>query len=86
VGRDIHQPPAFGQPLEHQFEVAVLQVAEAAVNQLRRTAGGLAGEVAGVAQGDVEAAQGGVARDAGAGRPAADDQDVDRARLAGRVT
>ena len=41
VRRRAHQAPPLGQPLEHQLQVAVLQVAEAAVNQLRRLARGL---------------------------------------------
>ena len=73
-----HEAPSLAQPLEHQRQIAVLQVAQAAVDQLRRVAGGLAGEVAGVDQRHREAAQGRVARDRRAGRAAADDEEVER--------
>src|SRR5207248_3538705 len=58
-------------------EVAVLQVAEAAVNQLRRGAGGAGGEVALVDEGDVVAAEGGVEGDAGPGDAAAQHDQVE---------
>ena len=55
MGRDAHQPRPLGQPLEHEREVSILEVADPAVNQLRGAAGGLAGEVAGLDERDVQA-------------------------------
>ena len=45
----LEQAAAFGQRLEHQAEVAMLQVAQASVDEFRRPAGGLAGKVAALA-------------------------------------
>ena len=57
--------------------MAVLEVAQAAVDQLGGLARGLAGEVAPFAQGHRQAAQGRVPGDGRAGRAAADHQDVE---------
>ena len=67
---------ALVQRLVDQAEVAVLEVAQAAVDQLGRHAAGAGGEVALVDEGDAQAAQGGVEGDAGAGDAAAEDEQV----------
>ena len=58
-------------------DVAVLEVAQAAVDELRAPAARAVREVAALEQRDRQAAAGGVERDAGAGDAAADDHDVD---------
>ena len=67
-------------PSNTSAEVSVLQVAEAAVDQLRGAAGGLASEVAGLDERDVQAPQRGVACGRRAGGPAAHHQQVERLR------
>ena len=58
---------ALEQRLAHQPEVEVLQVAQAAVDELARARRGAGGEVGPLHQRDRVAARGGVERDAGAG-------------------
>ena len=69
--------PALGQRLVHQVQLELLQVAQAAVDQLAGPAGRAGGQVAGLDQGHLEPAGRGVQGRAGAGHPAADDQDVE---------
>jgi len=71
VRRDPLQHGALAQGLEHQPEVAVLEIADAAVHQAARPAAGAPGQVALLQQDGAQAAQGGVPRDAGPrdGRP-----------------
>jgi hypothetical protein len=61
----------------HQPEVEVLQVAQAAVDELARAARGAGRVVGTLQQRDAVAARRGVERDAGAGDAAADDDDVE---------
>ena len=58
-------------------ELELLQVAQAAVDQLAGPAGGAGGQVTRLDQGDLQAARGGVQGRTGAGHPAADDQHVE---------
>src|SRR4029079_907350 len=80
VGRGVHQPAAFGEPLEHEVEIGVLEIAEPAVNQLRRLAGGLGGEVARIAERDIQAAQRRIPGRRRAAGAAAHDQQIEDAR------
>ena len=64
--------------LAHEPEVEALEVAQAAVDELARAAGGAGGEVALLDQRHREPAAGGVERDAAAGDAAADDEDVEQ--------
>ena len=78
VRRDgLHQPGPLRQRLVDQREGELLQVAQAAVDQLAGPAGGAGREVAGLEQRHRQPAAGRVQRGTGAGDPAADDQDVD---------
>ena len=77
VRRGAEQRAPLAARLEHEAEVAVLEVAHAAVDEPRRAARGAAREVVALDERDAEAAERGVARDAGAGDPAADDEEVD---------
>ena len=65
------------QCLADKTEVEALQVAQAAVDELARAAGGAGGEVALLDQRHREAAAGGVERDPAAGDAAADHQHVE---------
>ena len=60
-------------------ELHLLEVAEAAVDQLRRSRGGAGGDVAALDQEDLQPALGGVERDAAAGDAAADDHEIELA-------
>ena len=68
----VEQQPALLQRLAHQPEVALLEVAEPAVDELRRARRGPRGEVARLDQRDVQAARGRIERGARAGGAAAD--------------
>ena len=72
------QQLALQQRLADEPEVEVLQVPQAAVDELARARRGAARVVALLHQRDRVPAAGGVERDPGAGDPAADDQDVER--------
>jgi len=63
--------------LEHEGELVVLEIAQAAVDQLRRLAAGAAREVALLDHRDQEPAHGRVAGDARAVDAAADDEEVE---------
>jgi hypothetical protein len=76
VRRAAQQQFAFDQCLAHQAELAMLEIAQAAVNQLARGGRRVRGEVVFFAQHHAQAAAGGVARDAGAVDPAADYQHI----------
>ncbi len=78
VRRIAQQPATFVQGFVDQVEVAVFQVAQAAVDELGRETAGAGGEVALVDQSDAQAAQHGVQRDAGAGDAAAEDEQIER--------
>jgi hypothetical protein len=81
----VDQPAAFAQeqfPLAHRVDrrpdLQVAQVAQAAVDQLGRTAGGAAGEIAGLDEQRPQSEVGGLAQDSGAGDSATQDQQVPR--------
>jgi len=76
VGREPQESAALDGGLEDEAEVAVLEVAEAAVDEAGGAAGGAAGEVVALHEGHAQAAQGGIAGGASAGDAAADDQDI----------
>ena len=77
VGRDdVHQQPPLGVGLAHQPNVAEAQVAQAAVDQLRRGARRAAAEVPAVDQGDSEPVGSGELGDTGPDDPAADHEQV----------
>ena len=81
VGREPReQQLALAQRLAHEPDVAHLEVAQAAVDELARRARGAGGEVARLDQPDAQAARGGVERRARAGDAAADDEHVEVAR------
>ena len=77
VRREVHHQPALEQRLAHEAEVEVLQVAQAAVDELARAAGGAAGVVGLLDERDRVAARGGVERNASSGDPAADHHHVE---------
>ena len=77
VRRERHHQLALEQRLAHEPEVEVLQVAQPAVDELARAAGGPRGEVGALEQRHAVAARGGVERDARAGDAATDDDDVE---------
>ena len=77
VWREPDQQLALQQRLADQAEVEVLQVAEPAVDHLRRAAGGALAEVVALDQRDRIAARGRVEGHAGAGDPTADDDHVE---------
>ena len=78
VRRHPQQHLALGQRRAHQPELAVLEVAQAAMDQLGRGRGGGAGEVALFDEQHGEAAPGGVAGNAAPVDAAADDGKVER--------
>ena len=77
VRRAAHQPFALGQGLAHQRELAVLQVAQPAVDQLGRRRRGVRRQIVLLAQQHPLTAAGQITGDAGAIDPATDDQHVD---------
>ena len=78
VRRERDHQLALEQRLADEAEVEVLQVAQAAVDELGGAARRARGVVGALDERDAVAARGGVERDAGAGDPAADDDDVER--------
>lgn len=84
-----HTRPLVQRLLDHpvlldvQLHDGLLQVADAAVDELRAPAGGAAGEVVGLDEGGLEAARGGVEGAAGARCPPAHDHDVEALGLEG---
>ena len=78
VRRILAQQAALLQRLHHQRDVALLQIAHAAVDQLGGAAGGRFAEVFALEQQHVIAARGRVDCDADTGSAAADDHDVPR--------
>jgi hypothetical protein len=77
-GDDAHEQRALGRGLPGHAPLALLEVAQAAVHELRAPAARAVREVAALEQRDREPAARGVERHAGAGDPAADDHEVDR--------
>ena len=80
VRRVAAEPLPLAQRLVHEPHVAVLQVAQAAVHQLRALRRRAAGEVVPLDERGAQAAAGGIERHAGAGDPAADHEHVERRR------
>ena len=76
------QSASFGERLVHEGEVELVEVAQAAVDELGRPARGAAGPVAHLDDAGAQAARRGVQGDAGARHPAADDEDVEALRRA----
>ena len=76
VRRHPQQHLALGQRLAHQPERAVLEIAQAAVDELGRGRRGARAEVVLLQQQHAQAPAGGVARDAGAVDAAADDGEI----------
>ncbi len=71
------QAGAFDQSLVHEREMAVFEIAQTAVDQLRGRAAGAGREVAALDQGNAPAARGRIQRHAGAGDAAADDAQIE---------
>src|SRR3954469_9679794 len=68
---------ALVQRLPHQPELELLEVAQSAVEHLRRAARGAGGEIAGLDESDLEPAGGRIQSRARADHTAADDDDVE---------
>src|SRR6185503_16844929 len=83
VRREPDHELALEQRLPHVAEVEVLQVAKSAVDELARASRRARGEVGLLDERDRVAAGGGVERDAGAGDPAADDDEIEALRTQG---
>ena len=77
VGRDAEQDRPFAQGFEDQSHLAVLQVAEPAMDQAAGARAGAGAEVTLVDEGRAEAAHGRVAEDARPRDAAADDQEIE---------
>ncbi len=75
--RDPPEHVALGRRLAHQADVALLEVADAAVDQLRAAAARAGPEVVALDQRHAEAAEGGVACHARPGDAAADNQQLE---------
>ena len=75
--RGLEQLRPLEQRLAHQRELEALQIAQAAMDQLRGGRRRGAGIIARLGEHDFQPAAGGVARDRGAVNAAADDQDVE---------
>ena len=75
--RGAQQHFALAQRLVNQAELALLEIAQAAVNKLRRRRRGAGGEIVLLDQDDAKAAAGGVAGDAGAVDAAADNREIE---------
>jgi hypothetical protein len=82
VRHGAQQRLALDQAFADEPELEILEIAQAAVEQLGRGRGGRRGEVVHLGQRDGQPAPGSVARDAAAVDAAADDEDVDDARVA----
>ena len=80
VRRVAAQPLPLAQRLVHEAHVAVLQVAQAAVHELRALRRRAAGEVVPLDERGAQPAAGGIERHAGAGDPAADHEHVELRR------
>src|SRR5690348_7267873 len=74
---EAEQAPAFAARLEDEMEKAVLQIAQAAVDEPRRSARCPTREIVFLHERDTKPAERGVARDAAAGDAAADDEEIE---------
>ena len=81
VRRDSEQRLALGQRLGNEPELVVLEIAQPAMNQLRRGAGRMRGQIVLFAQQHLQPAPGRVARDPDAVDAAADDDQVKHAMV-----
>jgi hypothetical protein len=79
VGGISQEQAAFVQGLADEMKLAVLEVAQAAVDEFGGNAGSTGGEIPLVDQADAEAAKGGVQGDTGSGDAAAEDKQVEGA-------
>ena len=77
VRRVLEHPLAFGQPLVDQAKLALVEVAEPAVHELRAPRAGARREVVAFHERGAQPAAGGVERDARAGDAAPDDEQVE---------
>ncbi len=75
--RDPQQHLALGQRLAHQPEGALREIAQPAMDQLGRGRRGAGGEIVLLDQQDLEAASGGIARNADAVDAAPDDGEIE---------
>ena len=76
--RDAQERTPFAARLEHEMQMPMLEITNAAVHEPRRPAGRPAGEVVALDQGGAEPAHRGVARDAGAGDATPDHEHVEQ--------
>jgi len=83
VGGVVQQAVALGERFLHQAELAVFEVAQAAVRHVRRGRAGPSAEIAPVHQQRVHAVEGQLAEDADAVDARADDEDRDIRLLPG---
>ena len=77
VRRDAQQRSALAARLEHQMQMPMLEIPDATVHEARRAARRSAREVVSLDECGAESAHRRVARDAGAGDPAADHEHVE---------
>ncbi len=76
--RSVAQEAAtFVQCFVDELEIAVFQVTQTAVNELRRKTARAGSEITLVDQGDAQAAQHGIERDAGTGDAAAENEQIE---------
>ena len=78
VRREVHEQRTLEQRLAHEAQVEVLEIAKAAVHELRGTARRAGGVVVALDERHAVPARGGIQRHAGAGDPAADDHEIER--------
>ena len=76
MGRGLQQHLALAQGLGHEAEFVGLEIAKPAMDQLGAGGRGMGGKIVLLAQGHRQAAPGGVAGDARAVDPAADDKQI----------
>jgi len=77
VRRDLAQRPPLGRGLEDEPDLTLLEVAQAAVDQLGRAARGARGEISALDECGAQSAHRSIARDAGAGDATADHEHLD---------
>ncbi len=80
MGRRLEQLRALDQGFAHQAELEMLEIAQAAMDELGRGRGRGAGIVAALGEHDLQPAPGGVARHRRAMNAAADDEEIDALR------
>src|SRR5581483_2933426 len=80
VRRDRQQGPPFAARLEDEMQVPVLEIPDATVDETGGSAARSAREIIALDESGLETAQRRIARDAGAGDAASDDQHIERRR------